>query len=369
MTIKYLLIIIIILVNVNRIGARFSPEKQPDCGSHGAYSKTKGCICEKGYDGPLCEFSGCKNNGMHLINGDGYDYCRCRPGYTGDRCELIDCGINGKFDLETGDCICKNGFDGTFCDKCKNQDLDGEFVNICCPIQRSKYAKVKKDQEDEINKYNWVLVTISNTDLPRYVSGMSTKPNCITTGVNITTYYDGSKKRVYYTDCDCTMISDQDILKVQHIRSTKSSRVITYQEDNVNSAKTYEVIAHEQSKPIIERSTIFQQMNGPGYYIFILVILVISLTGVAMIIIIIFGLLADIVSIETKDSSSVITIEKKSPELVNSTQKNQQNVQVATELPSMIQKNQPAPQNSSSILKNVSEKYAQLKIAQTANKS
>ncbi|PFH31604.1 EGF family domain-containing protein [Besnoitia besnoiti] len=93
--------------------------------SHGRCDKTTGqCICDAGFEGPLCDkVDVCANNkcsGHGTCNSD-TGACECEEGYSGDKCDRKDpcfennCSGHGTCNSSDGKCVCDACYTGSSC--------------------------------------------------------------------------------------------------------------------------------------------------------------------------------------------------------------------------------------------------------------
>ena len=149
-----------------------------DCGANGSCSDAAGtamCVCETGYQGASCELCAagyqdndnngtcaedCVTSGIDCgangtcVDSSGASECLCEAGYEGPMCEIcapgyqdndgdgvctedctsagLDCGVNGVCDDASGSvaCACNDGYEGAACDECAAgyQDNDGDGI-------------------------------------------------------------------------------------------------------------------------------------------------------------------------------------------------------------------------------------------------
>lgn len=289
MNIQYLLVILASVINC----AYCDFDIDTTCGFHGLYfNKTNSCICEPNYSPPNCAWTGCVN-GEHVTLED-MDACICVPPFIGTRCDTIDCGANGYFDPSTSTCKCDKGWGGDTCTSCINNDPESEIVNVCCP----RYAVVPftSTKQPNIKSYEWLLLTLVQSELRKYLSGIMTKPACILPGNNLTLRYDFDKTMTCYVDCSCNLYKLEEPgyfvnSEKRSITSETHSVVVKSVSDSKSIDDFYKVVnTHQKSRKITPVSFI-ATLSGPGYYFFVVVIVVITLVAVAIIILVVFGLL------------------------------------------------------------------------------
>lgn len=113
------------------------------CGGHGTCSAANlTCLCDIGYEGPLCEVNICgvTANNTQECGGRGQctrTGCDCQVGWTGDLCETDYCGRdglcsgNGNCNETLGRCECARGWRGQNCSQSTDNAASGPCPNDC----------------------------------------------------------------------------------------------------------------------------------------------------------------------------------------------------------------------------------------------
>lgn len=125
------------------------------CSGHGACdAELRGCFCENGWGGLLCQKRGdlCKGKscGENGVCDQSTGACHCFEGFTGPKCQAMDCGARGVYNPAKDTCRCFPGFTGTHCDECGGAP---EGFKYLCAGSDGKYNLVKVPEE-EAGSYN-----------------------------------------------------------------------------------------------------------------------------------------------------------------------------------------------------------------------
>lgn len=107
------------------------------CSGHGTCdSAIKGCFCDYGWTGPLCQAKSNKcRTGDHQCNGKGRcdpdtGGCVCQEQWSGENCEWFMCSGHGPFDPANQMCTCDPGYTGLDCSICEAPETGHAFVCV-----------------------------------------------------------------------------------------------------------------------------------------------------------------------------------------------------------------------------------------------